>query len=166
MGVEDVLAVGAQRADALLACEQAECTLREVEQRADAGIGLAVVVAESAFIVALQLSYAIVDAESPIVREGLADFEFDRFVFTLGVLVGVGLAVRIELATERRTGARGLALFEVGAIRQQITRRVKPNIGVHAWEAGASGRIAAGDGREAAELVEGKVGSRIAIGIK
>ena len=67
--------------------------LGEVEEGADAGVGLAIVVAEGAFIIAAQLSDTVIDAEGPVVREGFADFEFDRFVFTLGVLVGVGLAV-------------------------------------------------------------------------
>ena len=120
--VQSVLAVGAQEADALLIREKAQRTLGEVKQRAEARISLGIVVAVGAFIIASQLSDAVVDVESPIVREGFADFEFDRFVFTLRVFVGVWFAVGIELTTEGSTSAWRLALFEVGAVRHEDVR--------------------------------------------
>src|SRR5579859_3375920 len=104
MGIEGMLTVGAQRADALLAGEKAQPALGEVKEGADSGVGLAVVIAEGTLVVALQLSDTVIDAESPVVREGLADFELDRFVFTLGVLIGVGLAVGVELSAEGCAG--------------------------------------------------------------
>src|SRR5258708_33706652 len=106
-----MFAVRAQGADALLVGKEAQVALGEVEERADSWVGLAVVVAEGAFIIASQLSDAVVDGERPVVREGFADLEFDRFVFPLWVFVSVGFAVGIELATERRTTTRlGLRL--------------------------------------------------------
>src|SRR6202040_823736 len=99
---------------------------------ADAGVGLVVVVAEGAFIVAFQLGDTVIDAKCPVVRESLADFEFHRFVFTLRVFVGVRFAVGVELTTESRAGTR-LALREARATREHGTGRICPGSGVYGW---------------------------------
>src|ERR1700756_2156838 len=145
MSIEDVFAVGAQEADALLIREQSQRPLREVEEGADAGVGLAVVVAEGAFIIAAQLRNTVVNAERPVMREGFADFEFDRFVFTLGIPVGVGLAVGDEFAAEisatgdRAFGTDGGTLGRIAnGIRELIAAGVCPCVGVHGREAGAA----------------------------
>src|SRR5438552_17814759 len=65
-------------------------------------MGLVVVVAERAFVVAAEPSDAPVGNESPIVAEALVHFEFDRLVFALWVLIGVRLAVGLEFAAEQR----------------------------------------------------------------
>jgi len=50
--VEDVFAIAAQEADALLIGEQAERPLGKVKERTDAGVGLTVIVAKCSFIIA------------------------------------------------------------------------------------------------------------------
>src|ERR1700682_430424 len=118
MHVEDVLAIAVQEPDALLIAQQAQLAFRKVKQRADSGVGLAVVVAERAFVIPAQLRYAVVGGDCPVVAEGLVHFELHSLVFTLRVPVSVWLAVCVELAAKRSTLTRHLAISEVGAVRK------------------------------------------------
>src|SRR5712691_7102421 len=100
-----MLTIAVQEPDALLILQQAQLAFRKVKQRADAGIGLAVVVAKRAFVIPAQLRQAVVDGKGPVVAEGLVHFKLHRLVFTLGVLVGVRFAIAVELAAKRRAAA-------------------------------------------------------------
>src|SRR5229473_6539047 len=174
MHVEDVLAIAVQEPDALLISKKTKRPLRKVEQRADARVGLAVVVAERAFVIAAQLRYAVIGGECPVVAEGLIHFELYSLVFAFRVFVGVWLAIPIELAAKRRAAA-SLALGKVGAVRQEDKfwicrtgghRRIKAGVGhrprrrVHPREASAARSRTAGRGIEAIRLIEGYEGRR------
>src|SRR5438874_8285697 len=119
MHVEDVLAIAVQEPNALLIAQQAQFPFGQVKERADAGVGLAVVVAERAFVIPAQLCYAVVGGDRPVVAEGLVHFEFHSLVFTLRVSVSVRLAVCVELAAKRSTLTGHLAISEVGAVRKR-----------------------------------------------
>ncbi len=161
-----MLAVRVQSANALLAGQETQLTLGKVEEGADAGVGLAVVVAERAFIVPFQLSDAIVYAERPVVAEGLVHFELDRFVFTLGVLVGVGFAVGVEFRAEGCALTSHFAVSQAPAVGKQVATGVRPRTRVDGREARASGWRKAVDGRKAGELVKGDEGGGIAVGVE
>src|SRR5713101_9156546 len=105
MHVEDVLAIAVQEPDALLISKKTKRPLRKVEQRADARVCLAVVVAERAFVVAAQLRYAVIGNQRPVVAEGFVHFKLHRLVFALRVFAGVWLAVGEKLTTESRAAA-------------------------------------------------------------
>src|SRR5262249_50065691 len=108
----------------------------QVEQRADARIGLAVVVAERALVVAAQASDAPVGDKRPVVAEALVHFELNRLVFALRVFVGIWLAVGLELAAEPRAGIQDELLRSRMGCRRWI--RDRPSRAVHTWEAGAA----------------------------
>src|SRR5260370_5718648 len=116
--VQHVCAVRVQEADALLILKKTQLPFRQVKQRADAGGGLAVVLAERAFIVSSQLRQAVVGGERPIGAKGLAHFELQRLVLTFRILVSIRLAIPVALAAEPRAPA-SLALGKVGAVRQE-----------------------------------------------
>src|SRR5947209_6666804 len=67
--IDYVVAVSVQRAYLELITQHVEQARREVEQRADARIGLAVIVAESTFVVSAQISQAVVEAHQPVSAE-------------------------------------------------------------------------------------------------
>src|ERR1700716_2230579 len=100
MHVENVLPIAIQEPNTLLVSDKSEHAFSEVEQRTDAGVGLAVVVAERAFVIPAQLRYPVIGGDCPVVAEGLIHFKFDSLVFTLRVLVSVWLAVCVELAAK------------------------------------------------------------------
>src|ERR1700730_7669258 len=146
MHVENVFAIAAQKSDTLLIGEKTELALGEVKERADARVGLAVVVAERALVITAQLSEAVVHRECPVVAEGLVHFELHSLVFTLGILVAVRLAVCVELAAKRCAVARLLALSLARAVWKQRAGRRGPRARVNGWEASASGRGRAATG--------------------
>src|SRR6266851_1623545 len=174
MHVEDVLAIAIEEADALLILKKTKLPLRKVKQRADAGVGLAVVVAERTLVISAQLRYAIVGGERPVVAEGLVHFELHGLVLTFWIPVSVRFAIAVELPAKRRAAA-SLALGKVGAVRQDDKfwicrtgghRRIKAGVGhrprrrVHRREASAARSRTAGRGIEAIRLIEGYEGRR------
>src|SRR6266851_792557 len=171
MHVEDVLTIAVQEPDALLIAQQAQVPFGQVKQRADAGVGLAVVVPERAFVIAAQLRYAVVGGNCPIVAEGLVHFKFHSLVFAFRILVSIRLAVPVELAAKGSavTGLakRNLALLEAGAVRKQIAAGIKPSVRVDRRETCASGRSGAPVGCvETVELVISDEWRWIAFGIE
>src|SRR5215813_1506206 len=102
--IDDVPPISVERADGELVAEQVELARREVEQRADGRIGLAVVVAEMSFEVAFEFGDAPVRKELPAVREAPVQLYFDRAV----IADRIGEAVR---HTVRAGVARGLAIL-------------------------------------------------------
>src|SRR5258707_4729317 len=101
VGVADVAAVGNQLTDTLLLADKTEHAFGQVEQRANARVSLVVVVAEGAFVVAAEASDAIVGNQGPVVTEALVDFKFHGLVFTLGIFVGVRLAIGLEFTAKQ-----------------------------------------------------------------
>src|SRR6266852_9562247 len=175
MHVEDVLAIAVQEPDALLISKKTKRPLRKVEQRADARVGLAVVVAERAFVIAAQLRYAVIGGECPVVAEGLIHFELYSLVFAFRVPVGVWLAVRMEFPAKFSLGIEyGDLLWiswadRLGRIKVRVRHQDRPRFQIrriHRREASTSGRSsAASGGVEAIELVIGHEWRREAIGI-
>src|SRR6266446_1320838 len=171
MHVEDVLAIAVQEPDALLISKKTKRPLRKVEQRADAGVGLAIVVAERAFVIAAQLRYTVIGGKCPAVAEGLVHFELHGFVFTLGVLVGVWLAIAVELSSEGSaiTGLakRNLALLQAGAVRKQLSAGINPSVRVDRRETPASGDWARGirASIEAIALIGSDVGCWVIVAV-
>src|SRR6266851_4635085 len=176
MHVEDVLAIAIEEADALLILKKTKLPLRKVKQRADAGVGLAVVVAERTLVISTQLRYAVVGGERPVVAEGLVHFELHGLVLTFWIPVSVRFSIGVELPAKRRAAA-SLALGKVGAVLQEDKfwigrtgghRRIKAGVGhrprrrVHRRETRASGRWTRRGlrGIEAIRLIEGYEGRR------
>ncbi len=75
-----VATIGVEITRSELIAEQADDALREVEEGADPGIGLAVVIAEEAFIVPLQFGEAIVGANQEAAAEVLVQLDFEGLV--------------------------------------------------------------------------------------
>src|SRR5215472_5071989 len=92
----DVMPFGIERANGKLIAEQVHDARAEIEQRADAGIGLAIVIAERAFIVSAQIGQTIVEAHQPAFAEAPVEFELARLVIADRIDKAVGNAVRIR----------------------------------------------------------------------
>src|SRR5262249_40666475 len=99
--VGDVPAVGVERADGELVAEQIELAGREVEQRADGRVGLAVVVAEMSLEVAFDFGDAPVGKQLPALREALVQLYFYRPVLADRVREAVSHPVRAGVAGRR-----------------------------------------------------------------
>src|SRR6266567_3346241 len=63
-----------------LVAEEVEVALGKIKQRADARVGLTVVIAEMAFVVSTQARNAEVAQHLPTIRESLVQLDFDRLV--------------------------------------------------------------------------------------
>src|SRR5262249_39051467 len=87
-----------ERPDCELIAEQIEITLSEVEERADARIGLPIVIAEVAFKVALERRDAPVGKQLPTIGESLVEFDLHRLVEANGVGEAIGYSVRAGTA--------------------------------------------------------------------
>src|SRR5215467_2119385 len=96
--VGDVPAVGVERADGELVAEQIELAGREVEQRADGRVRLAVVVAEVSFEVTSDAGDAPVRQQLPALRESLVKLYFDSAVIADRVGEAVSHAVSARIA--------------------------------------------------------------------
>ncbi len=90
VNVDDVPAVSVQWSDCVLITKHTGDAIGEVEQRADVGIGLPVIVAERAFVVAGQAGNTPVGAQHPVVGERLVEFEFHRLVDVANLREAVG----------------------------------------------------------------------------
>src|SRR5262249_35322617 len=81
---------------------------REVEERADSRVGLAIVIAEVAFEVALEGRDAPVGKQLPAIGEALVEFDLDRLVIADRVgeairhSIRAGIARRLAILTVRR----------------------------------------------------------------
>src|SRR5260221_7773653 len=111
--VDDVQAVRVERADRELVSEHAELTCREVEERADGGGGLAVVVAEVSLEVALDLGGPPVAQEPPAVGEALVQLDLEGPVPVLHVREALGDSLRPGAAGGV---ARGCGWRQAGAL--------------------------------------------------
>ena len=95
--------IGVERSNPLLLTEKTKLPFGQVKQRADAWIGLAIVIPECALVIAAKASDAPVRDESPVVAEAFVDFDFHSLVFALGILVSIGLPIGLKFSAEQCT---------------------------------------------------------------
>src|SRR5437773_5653045 len=94
--VNDVSAIGVQRSNGELIAQQVQNTCGKVKQRADAGIGLAVVVTQVTFEVSNQLGNTPVEKALPTIREPAIKFNLNRSVFSNWIREPVRHPVRTD----------------------------------------------------------------------
>jgi len=116
-------AIGVQEADSELIAKQAQFSRGEIKERANARIGLAIVVAVRTFVVPRQRGPAIVCAQLPALAEILADFNFNRLVGTNWLRGAVRLAVRPETPGGGRIQYANVGL---GAVKWVCVRPENP----------------------------------------
>src|SRR5438552_7838579 len=94
ISIDNVSPIRVERSDCKLVAQQVEIPGSEVEQRADAGIGLAIVVTQVAFVVSSQSGNSPIKEGLPAVRESPIQFELQRLVLAHSIREAVRLAVR------------------------------------------------------------------------
>src|SRR6185369_11749023 len=136
--VRQVTDVSVEHARAELTTEQVELTLREVKQRADVRVVLAVVITERTFVVAEQLGNTVVRAHLPVLGERLVDFELHRLVDADRIDETVRDPVRAGQAGNGRVGYAERIVS--GAIDGTVAVAIGRN--AYARGVGVHGRIA------------------------
>src|SRR5262245_59147229 len=94
--VDDVAAVGVERPDGELVAEQVEVAGGEVEQRADARVGLTVVIAQVTLEVAFEFRNTPIARQLPAIGEAFVQLYLHRFVITHRIGETVRLAIRLD----------------------------------------------------------------------
>src|SRR5262249_27023732 len=123
-------------ADGELVAQQAQNTGGEVKQRADARIGLTVVIAERAFIVSAQIGQTVVETHEPAAAESFVQLELGCLVFALGE----GEAIR-QPVRDRRAARLPVYADHVGREASLLSIGKRESIGVK------DGDVAARTGR-------------------
>ena len=100
--VQDVRPVGVECADLVLAVNEGR--VGEVEQRGDVRVGLAVVVAVEALVVAAQARVAVVGGQLPVVRQALVEQDLERLEVALRL---AKLRCRVATEVAERVRAEG-----------------------------------------------------------
>src|SRR5918912_3709153 len=125
-----------ERADGELVTEQIEIPRRKVKERADAGISLAVVITQVAFVITSQGSEPNVREQLPVIGEALVDFYFDCLVDALRIreairdtvgLVDRAAGNRIDtLCAEANAARRNESTRHIGRLikEDRVTARI------------------------------------------
>ena len=127
--ITNVTTVGVEVSRGELIAEQANHTLGEIEERADAGVRLPVIVAEETFIVPPQFGEAIIGANQEALAEVLVQLDFQglvaahRFRIAVWFSVGDGKASNIWILTAGSAYNVAKAVFLHPVIGYAIRRR-------------------------------------------
>src|SRR5437773_8001285 len=106
ISIDNVSPIRVERSDCKLVAQQVEIAGSEVEQRADAGIGLSIVVTQVAFVVSSQAGNSPIKEGLPAVRKPTIQFKLKRLVFAHSIREAVRLAVRRNKRIAQRVRVR------------------------------------------------------------
>ena len=99
--IHNVKTISVERPDFELITQEVELARGEVEQRADAGVRLTVVISEGPFEVTEKPRNAPIGAQQPVLGKGLVGLDLHCPVNTLRISEAVGNAVRSQAAGQR-----------------------------------------------------------------
>src|SRR2546430_16388637 len=128
--IDYMAAIRVERTNSLLFAEQPKSCFGKVKKGADTRVSLVVIVAECAFIVAVEAGNPPVRNKSPVVAKALVQFNLHRLIYAPGILVSIRFAISVEFSSEGGAATRLLTLSQIGAIGEEAASGIGPSAGV------------------------------------